>query len=98
MIRRCFDQTYKASLDQILKGVMRVPALLLTNPTQQLSSLNLQNYEIVASEPLHDIKGHMINQLPSILPPGDTKTKCTHLIDNCLAKEKKNLGLICGEQ
>lgn len=47
----------------------------------------------MASEPLHDIKGHLINlitELPHILPPGDTKTKCTHLIDHCLAKEKKS--------
>ena len=81
------------SLDKILRGVMRVPALLLSNPTQQLTSLNLEKYEIVASEPLHDIKGHVINlitELPNILPPGDIKSKCTHLIDCCLAKEKKS--------
>ena len=72
-------------LTQVLGGVTRVPALLLTNPTQQLSSLNLEKYEIVACEPLHDLKGHLINlitELPSILPPGETKTKCDHLIDN----------------
>ena len=39
-------------LNEILRGVARVPALLLTNPTQQLASLNLGKYEIVASEPL----------------------------------------------
>ena len=80
-------------LDQILKGVAQVPALLLTNPTQELSSLNLERYEVVASEPLHDIKGHAINlitELPNILPPGETKAKCTHLINSCLAKEKKS--------
>ena len=82
------------SLDKILRGVMRVPALLLSNPTQQLTSLNLEKYEIVASEPLHDIKGHVINlitELPNILPPGDIKSKCTHLIDCCLAKERADL-------
>ena len=55
--------------------------------------MNLEKYEIVASEPLHDIKGHLINlitELPSILPSGETKSKCTHLIDNCLAKDKKS--------
>ena len=80
-------------LTQVLRGVTRVPALLLTNPTQQLSSLNLEKYEIVACEPLHDLKGHLINlitELPSILPPGETKTKCDHLIDNCLSKQKKS--------
>lgn len=59
------DKVYRAdlqkSLDLILKGVSRVPALLLTNPTQYLVSLNIHKYEIMASEPLHDIKGHIIN-------------------------------------
>lgn len=70
-----------------------MPALLLTNPTQNLSDINLDKYEVVASEPLHDIKGHIINiisELPHILPEGDTATKCTHLITNCLAKKKKS--------
>lgn len=64
-------------LDDILRGVNRVPALLLTNPTQSLSSLSLEKYEVVASEPLHDLKGHMINlitELPYILPAGETVT------------------------
>ena len=80
-------------LDRKLKGVLRVPALLLENPTEELASLNLDKYEIVASEPLHDIKGHLINlisEMPNIIPPGETKAKCTHLIDSCLAKEKKS--------
>ena len=80
-------------LQETLKGVKHVPALLLTNPTQQLSSLNLDRYEIVATEPLHDIKGHVLNlitELPHILPPGETKAKCIHLIDNCLSKQKKS--------
>ena len=80
-------------LEQTLLGVIRVPALLLTNPTQSLASLNLERYEVVASEPLHDIKGQIVNlitELPYHLPPGETKTKCTHLISCCLSKEKKS--------
>lgn len=41
-------------LEDILKGVQRVPALLLLNPIQSLSTLNLQRCELVACEPLHD--------------------------------------------
>ena len=85
-------------LDEILKGVVRVPALLLENPTQDLTSLNLGKYEIVASEPLHDIKGHMIHlitEIPDILPTGETKSKCTHLIDSCLSKQKISGADIC---
>ena len=70
-----------------------MPALLLTHPTQNLSEIHLDKYEVVASEPLHDIKGHIINiitELPHILPEGNAATKCTHLITNCLSKEKKS--------
>ena len=79
-------------LESTLSGVVRVPALLLTNPTQSLSTLNLDRYEAIASEPLHDLKGHIINlitELPYILPSGDTTAQCNHLIC-CLAKEKKS--------
>jgi hypothetical protein len=82
-----------AILENILRGVMRVPALLLNHPTQNISEIHLDKYEVVASEPLHDIKGHIINiitELPHILPEGNTATKCTHLITNCLSKEKKS--------
>ena len=80
------------SLNGTLRGVTRVPSLLLTDPTQSLLSLHLEKYEVVASEPLHDIKGHLINlitKLPYILPQGDTANKCNHLIECCLSKEKK---------
>ena len=43
-------------LDNTLRGVARVPALLITNPAQSLQSLGLQRYEVVANEPLHDLK------------------------------------------
>ena len=79
-------------LDNILRGVIRVPALLLINPTQSLASLGLERYEVVASEPLHDLKGHIINlivELPLILRQCET-TRCAHLIDCCLSKEKKS--------
>lgn len=75
----CVDQSMlkndiQKTLDNILRGVMRVPALLLPHPTQCLSSLNLERYEVVASEPLHDIKGHinLITELQHILTSGDT--------------------------
>ncbi len=80
-------------LDEILRGVIRVPALLLANPLECLQSLGLERYEVMASEPLHDLKGHIMNlitELPNILPVGETATKSNHLIDCCLAKEKKS--------
>ena len=80
-------------LDSTLKGVVRVLALLLPNRTQSLSTLNLSRYEVLASEPLYDLKGHIINlipELPHLLPSSDTTAQCNHLISSYLAKEKKS--------
>ena len=48
----------RAVLAGNLKGVQRVPTLLLGNPRQTLNDLNLEKYTVLDSEPLHDIKGH----------------------------------------
>ena len=77
-------------LDDILRGVQRVPALLLLNPAQSLADLNLQYYEVVACEPLHDLKGHLSNllqELPHILPV-PIATKLKPLLKACLSKDK----------
>ena len=57
------------SLKEILKGV-RVPSLLLQNPTQALEEISLKDYTIMDCEPLHDLKGHLSNlfeELPKLL-------------------------------
>lgn len=51
----------KQKLVEALKGVQRVPSLLIHTPTQSIETLNLQNYTILECEPLHDIKGHLSN-------------------------------------
>ncbi len=52
-----------STMVSILRGAQRVPTLLLTNPTQPLSELNLNAYTVLDCEPLHDLKGHLINLL-----------------------------------
>ena len=47
-------------LQDMLKGVQRVPSLLLLKPDQKLTNLNLQHYHILDCEPMHDIKGHLL--------------------------------------
>ena len=54
-------------LNEVLKGAQRVPTLLLQNPQQALSEINLQHYSVLECEPLHDLKGHLKN-LFEILP------------------------------
>ena len=69
-------------LRQLLEGVQRVPSLLLLNPTQDLQQTTLSKYEILSSEPLHDLKGHfsnLLNEIPSLLE-GNVHTQCVNLI------------------
>ena len=59
------------TLVKLLKGAQRVPSLLVLNPKQQLQQLNLEEYEILDCEPLHDLKGHghnILDELPHIVP------------------------------
>lgn len=51
----CHIHTTKSKL----QDVQQVPTLLLDNPTQLLSDLNLQHYTLLDCEPLHDLKGHL---------------------------------------
>ena len=79
-------------LQGILQGIQRVPSLILLHPEEQLVNLNLQHYTVVDCEPLHDIKGHLLNlfqELPSVLP-NEIKEKCEIRINLCLKKEKKS--------
>ena len=80
----------RAILVDILKGVQRVPSLLLLNPPQPISHLYLEDYTILDSEPLHDLKGHLLNlfsELPYILPQ-PVKDQCQTRINQCTSKEK----------
>ena len=49
------------TLKQILKEVQHVLTLLLLNPMGARSDLNLDQYTVLDCEPLHDLKGHLIN-------------------------------------
>ena len=42
-----------------MKGQIRVPALCYVNSSVHLESLNLQNYEILPCEPMHDLSNHI---------------------------------------
>ena len=82
--------TLQKELQEILQGVQRVPSLLLLQPDESLTNLNLQYYEVMDCEPLHDIKGHLLNlfqELPSVLPTS-VKHECVNQINMSLKKEK----------
>ena len=78
-------------LNKCLKGVQRVPSLLIANPTQPLSNCCLGRYEVLDSEALHDIKGHLSNlfeELPFLV--GEFKKDMMGLIETSLQKVKTN--------
>ena len=79
-------------LQGILQGIQRVQSLIYLHPEEELVTLNLQHYAVVDCEPLHDIKGHLLNlfqELPSVLPT-EIKDKCEIRINLCLKKKRKN--------
>ena len=72
----------RETLTTILGGVQRVPTLLLLNPTQALSQLNIDEYTILDCEPLRDLKDHFRNplqELPFLLKEDD-RTACESII------------------
>ena len=78
------------NLTEVLQGAQRVPTLLTQNPTRALTSLNLQHYEILDCEPLHDIKGHFYNLLPELVArlPDPAKQECKAILDSTSVKDK----------
>ena len=77
-------------LTDILQGVQRVPTLLTLCPTQSLTSLNIQKYQVIDCEPLHDLKGHLYNLLPEIphLLDSPVSQECQQLLETTLPKQK----------
>jgi len=47
------------NLTNELQGVQRVPALLFENPTEDLIAINIEDYEILVCEPMHDVSNHI---------------------------------------
>ena len=82
----------QTDLVETLRGAQRVPTLLTQRPSQSLTNLNLQQYEVLDCEPLHDIKGHLLHlpEIPLILSPA-LKQVCQQILDTTLPK-----GTVCG--
>ncbi|KAL9977629.1 hypothetical protein ACROYT_G015057 [Oculina patagonica] len=54
------------NLKDHLKGVQRVPALLINEQDKSLKDINLEMYEVLPTEPLHDVKEHTANVISEI--------------------------------
>ena len=78
-------------LKKVLRGIKRVPILLLHNPLKDLNQLGLARYEIVMVECMHDIANHIDNileELPNNLH-GDDKEKFTEMVETRKAEKEK---------
>ena len=51
----------KSKFDNEMAGVHCLPALMFGHSQSTIKELYLDSYEILASEPLHTIKGHVTN-------------------------------------
>ena len=56
-------QDRKDHLRNVLRGVVRVPALLARSPTANIKEPGLERLQIMPCEPLHDLKGVLSNTL-----------------------------------
>ena len=60
-----FSDGKRPELERVLKeelgGIQRVPAMLVNDQHKDLADINLPMYEVLPTEPLHDIKEHIAN-------------------------------------
>ena len=76
-------QELQAKLDIELHGIQRVPALLVNAPDVSLDDLHLADYEILPTEPLHDIGHHIENVLAEL--PHHLAEKEKQVFEKCVS-------------
>ena len=84
-------------LQNEMNDIQRVPALMYNNAFKSLEEVNLQNYEILPSEPLHDITEHIKNlfaELPTHLPKEEKKNYLTQQFTHHLMEKIANEDVI----
>lgn len=61
---------HKPDLEKVFaetrRGIVNVPAVLQGVPDKELEEFGLEHYEVSPVEPLHDVKGHLINIIDEI--------------------------------
>ena len=82
-------------LNSEMRGIQRLPALLVNNPLASLNALQLQHYEILPVEPLHDVAHHIENlleELPHHLKQDDKK-QLEDTVEMCLGGKNSKRGV-----
>ena len=82
-----------ALLENEVYGIQRFLALMYNNPLDTLETLNLSKYEILVTEPLHDIGNHIKNiyqEIPYHFPKNKKKDVRQILDVSFNGKDAKN--------
>ena len=80
-------------LEAEMHGIQRLPALMFTETNKTLLQLNLDRYEILNNEPLHDVSNHTKNLYKELLNQfsKEAQKKIETIIDNSFNnKQAKN--------
>ena len=79
-------------LTEEMHGIQRLPSLLFGNHTKTLMELNIQQYEVMNNEPLHDISNHIKNLYQELPEHVEKKKKqiIQDIINLSFGKEARN--------
>ena len=73
-----------------MHGIQRLPSLLYDNPSQSLDELQLQAYEILCNEPLHDVSNHIKNLFTEVIHHLPQNLKKSYARTNYKLVQRKN--------
>ena len=86
-------------LKQTLKGIKRVPILVITDPLANIQHIGLGQYEICMLECMHDLAGHIDNvvtELPHHVKDTNEKLVVKNLVESL--KQEKNMLRCCDKR
>ena len=85
----CTKPQLQKIFNEMRNGIANVPALLQVKPREELKNLNLQHYEILSTEPMHDLKGHLSNMIDECLhiATNEVVAMLTKIRDTVLSKD-----------
>ena len=81
-----------------MHGIQQLPALWYDYPTHSIEELNLSHYEILPSEPLHEVSNYIKNiyqELPSHLTNNEKKIVIEVIDESFNGKEARNSSDYC---
>ena len=75
--------------EELRAGINHVTALVQNHPTADIAKNNMECYEIIPTEPLHDLKGHLGNLIEETVAQetGAVQKAIEEVIDTVLSKD-----------